>query len=93
MRKKLFIFTVLLVLSIATSILSVILVSRLYECPPDGRICPLIARWVWRGFPFNVLGGPFDPNIMFVANVVFYFLVFSGIYFAYLKLFKKEKGK
>lgn len=93
MRKNLLIFVVLLILSIVASVAGMMLVYKPYECPHDGSICPAMYRLVWIGFPFNMIGGSFDPNIMFIANVVFYFLVFSGIYFVYLTVFKKKKKR
>ena len=92
MRKSLLIFIILLLLSISASFLSLILVRKPYECiPEEGTGCILIYKLVWLGFPFNILNGPFDKEVMFVANVVFYFLVFSGIYFVYSRFIKKKK--
>ena len=93
MRKSLLIFIILLILSIIASFVSMMLVHRPYECPLDVGFCPEIYKLVSVGFPINMVGGPFEPNIMFAINTAFYFLIFSTIYFAYSKLFKKWKKK
>lgn len=95
MKKSLFIFIVLLALSVIASILSMVLVMRpssINQCNEEG-ICTEIGYPPRVGFPFSVNEASFDPAFMFVANIVFYFLIFSVFYFVYLMLFRKKKKK
>lgn len=89
MKKSLFLFIINLLFSVLASLASVILVRWPPGC--HGDIC--YDDRLSGGLPFNIYRGPFDPNIMFVANTVFYFLVFLGIYFICLVLTGKKKKK
>jgi len=92
LKKNIVTLVVLFVLALVVSFLSMFFVKKLYECP-ESTPCLPIGRWVWVGFPFNVVGGPFDKWIMFVANTVFYFIIFYLIYFGYSIFFRKTKKK
>lgn len=95
MRKSIFIFIVLLILSLIASILGMIFVrkpSNINQCTNEG-ICTLIGYPPRLGFPISVNEGQFDPMIAFIVNMAFYFLVFLGIYFGYLMLTRKRKKK
>lgn len=95
MRKSFVAFIVLLILSIVASILSMIFVrkpSNINQCNAEG-ICTFIGYPPRLGFPISVNEGQFDPMIAFIVNVAFYFLVFLGIYFIYLKFSRKNKKK